>query len=186
MNPSAKINGKLVAVIIFLLYIGVGYFGFTIVFPEYGAAQSQHAAAQSENVNYRKIKENVNNFLGNYQQQGDRVTRANLALPNNPDMGNFVSSLAKLASDSGVELTDIQVGAAQSGLTSPPNAIQASELSFIVNGDYPNFKEFLSKLEHHLRVIDVTTVTVDSRQSAGSSGTLLQYGIKIHTYYQKQ
>jgi Tfp pilus assembly protein PilO len=183
---SPKMNGKLILIIIVLLYMVAGYFGFTIVFPAYSSAQSQYAAAQSENATYRKIKDNVDNFLGNYQQQSSRVARANLALPNNPDMGNFVNNLSKLASDSGIELTDVMINSQQLGLISPPNAIQATEVSFVVTGDYPNFKAFITKLEHHLRVIDVATVSVDSRQAAGSNQAQLQYGLKIHTYYQKQ
>ncbi|HEX9503785.1 MAG TPA: type 4a pilus biogenesis protein PilO [Patescibacteria group bacterium] len=181
-SSSAK-SYSLLAVILILVCIVLGYMIMTGYYPGYTLAQGRVANASADNARLKKALDSSASFLSTYQNQSKNSSLLNLALPvKNSDMANFVSSLSGLATQSGITLANLQVtyspevGVAQ-------NSIRTVDLNMIVSGPYLSFRDFMTRLEEHLRIIDVNKVTF-SNASGGAGTPALQYQVHMRTYYQ--
>jgi len=185
MPTSSPKTYSLIGVILVLVILALGYMFMSNIWPHYQLAQAENQRATVKNSDIKEAIASVQTFLDTYKSQKANSKLTNQALPSkNSDLPNFISSVAQLAQNSGIALSDFQVEQGVDSKLGTVNSIQVQNLSMGAAGNYLAFKDFLNSLELHLRLLDVTrvTLTVDSSTSAASS---LKYNLQIQTYYQQ-
>ncbi len=183
MTNASLQSSTLRLIFLGLVCLAVGFFALKPQWGVYNERRAALAVAQEENDKYKKSLESVQNFLRDYDQHNTDVTTTNLALPvKNVDAGNFVSSLGDLARASGITLSSLQINPTTTAIDKAPapNSIQTQGINFMASGSYPAFKDFVLRLENHLRLVDIKRVTLKEDDSG-----LIEYQIELTTYYQQ-
>ncbi|MBX4191537.1 MAG: type 4a pilus biogenesis protein PilO [Candidatus Doudnabacteria bacterium] len=180
---SAKSYSLLSVALIFGCLI-VAYFLFTKYWTNYTFAKAQEQNMLVENARLKQALQDSESYLDTFTAEGENISKLKLALPDkDSDMANFVYSVSQLATSSGVALTNFTVSTTQ-GLESAPNSIAVENLGFNVSGSYLAFQDFLTKLQDHLRLIDIYHITFNGTTTEGSKTPILEYSVKLRTYYQ--
>lgn len=180
-NASIK---SIVSVILVVAAVGVGYFG---VLPRWSAYTSAKQVLDLNNQQKTKLENaqsTLNSFLDEYNQHTTQAATLNQALPlTQSQMYNVLNSLDSLARQSGLSLGTISVldKPENDSLGAAPNSIQPVDLSFTISGTYSSCKNFIAKLESNLRIIDVTSMSIQGGQDSNT----LDFILNIRTYYQR-
>jgi Tfp pilus assembly protein PilO len=183
-GSSAK-SYSLVAAFLVLACLVTIYVIFSKYWNEYTLAKAQYTNTQFENDRLKKALHDSESYLETYENEAGNIEKLSMALPEeDSDMANFISSLSQLATQSSVSLNSFSVATVTSTVPAE-NAIGVEEITFNVSGSYPAFKDFLNKLQQHLRIVDIYHVTLSSAGSEGVGTPVLQYAVKLRTYYQK-
>lgn len=186
VQATAPKTYSLVALILILGCIVGGYMIMTNFWPAYNDTKALQSQAEAESARLNKSLSSVQTFLNTYRDEEKNAARLNLALPNgNADMANFVSSLPQLASASGIVLTNFQVSDTEDDEDQLMYGIVSVDLSLSLAGTYLSFKDFMLRLEKHLRIVDVSNVSLSSGSNTGSASLSLLYQVRLKTYYQK-
>ncbi len=186
MPGTAPKNYSIAALILVLACIIGGYVVFTNYWKEYNASKNSLAEAKANNARLISSLNSVESFLEAYDEQQENVPMVNLALPSKQvDMANFISSIATVAQSSSVVLSGVQITDPTNNRPVPiENTIAPQTISLSVSGTYLAFKDFLLRVEQHLRIIDVKHVTLGGG-STGQGPQVLQYQLQLQTYYQQ-
>ncbi len=171
-----------------LILLGVVCFvvGFFALKPQWAINVERRAelgVKRAQNEQLQKSLQLVQTFLKSYTDHSTDVKTANLALPvKDMDAGNFVSSLGELAQASGVTLSNLQMNYSSAALdkTVVPNSIQPQPISFTASGSYLQFRDFILRLENHLRLVDINRIVLNEDDSG-----LIEYQVQLTTYYQQ-
>ncbi|MBX4186927.1 MAG: type 4a pilus biogenesis protein PilO [Candidatus Doudnabacteria bacterium] len=183
-GSSAKTYSLMAAVLVVGCLI-VTYMVLSNVYPAYTLAQGQLTNVKADNARYKQALASSVAFLATYEQQNKNQSTVNLSLPEkNADMADFVSSFSQIATQSGVTLTNLAV-TTQPLETTVENAIRAEDLTLNASGSYLSFKDFVKRMEEHLRVVDVYHITFSNAGAVGSGTPILHYLVKLRTYYQQ-
>jgi len=169
--------------ILVIACLGVGYFVTSPQWTKYSLGKDKLVGAQNDNQHYKQALASMQNFLDKYKNYASQVPTVNLALPAKSfDLPNFASSMSNLAKASGVVLSNFSIQDAISPTQKNPveNSIQTVLVSLSAVGTYPSFKDFILRLEQHLRIVDIGHVSI-----RGDSTGQVQYQINLQTYYQK-
>ena len=182
---QSSLRNKSIASVVFLLgSILAIYFLLAVFYPAFTVANNSHAAEQLQQDQLRQGQASAQSFLNNFQTQTANAAKSNLALPaRSTDMVNFTSSLSQLVQASVVTLSDLQINDPVASQQAADNTIQVLDLGVSASGTFASFTDFLSRLDQHLRIIDVYHVTLHT-DAAANTGQL-QFQIKLRTYYQK-
>jgi Tfp pilus assembly protein PilO len=168
-----------IAVILIIASLGVGYFGTLKVWGNYSTSKTQLAQLQKDNQHLTETLSLVQSFLDNYKTHQKDAVKVSLALPlKSADLADFMSGIEDLGKSSGILLSNISFE--EPTAKAADNSIQALPVSLSASGSYASFKDFILRLETHLRLIDLVHVTA----KADDSGQI-QYQITFNTYYQK-
>ena len=143
---------------------------------------------------YLQELKKISQELKNYQSQ---LAKIDSALPADPGLAALFDFLQKASSQSGLVLTNIKILASravtkekekttQSPSKIPseireiaePEELKETELSFLVSGDYPSFKNFLSVLEKSSRLIEIENISFMFPQKEGP----WNFDLKIKVY----
>ncbi|MEJ0021786.1 MAG: type 4a pilus biogenesis protein PilO [Candidatus Doudnabacteria bacterium] len=170
-----------IAILLILACFGVGYFLTTPQWSQYSIGKAQLAKVQSDNVQITSDLASVQSFLDDYQTYQKDADTVNLSLPiKSSDMANFAASLGDLAKSSGVVLSNIAIQETPTTAATTVNAIQVIPVSLTASGTFASFKDFMIRLEDHLRIVDVGHVSLKTDENG-----LIQYQMNLQTYYQK-
>jgi Tfp pilus assembly protein PilO len=128
----------------------------------------------------------------------ENMTRLNRMLPNSVDNIRLILEIEKVALPFGMTLRDVKYDAKQAehqtgniagGAASVESAKPYGtwDLSFMVQGTYNNFVNFLKELEHNLRLVDVRSVQFDSNIGTDIPGVtnVYKFEVSIRTYWLK-
>lgn len=122
----------------------------------------------------------------NYLSLQDSVTMINQALPNGPDVGNYIHNIEALASKSAIRIQAVQVSdvplSKPATSSKTPLSVQPVLFNISLSGDYPNLKQFLKNIENLLRVTSVENVTFSNKSEANQPGALT-INIAAKTFY---
>ncbi|HTL39705.1 MAG TPA: type 4a pilus biogenesis protein PilO [Methylomirabilota bacterium] len=145
-------------------------------------AQLHDAQAQNDQLN--QSLSSLQSFLDTYNSHAQDRVLASQALPTqNVDTADLLTGIDALAKASGVNLKSLELGsssnsAAQKAIV--PNSIVTQPITMTLDASYPAFKDFITRLQNHLRLIDIQSVSFKI-DDAG----LLQFDVILKTYYQQ-
>lgn len=128
------------------------------------------------------------------------------AIPSTTNVIELVSSLKNIASDSGVQISSIQIPEVPlyTAEASLPGTLQQQKtiksklqldkekklleftLSLGINGQYPNIKTFLDKNREYRRLMTIDSLAMTPQKeglSASSSSSLIRLVLKLKSYY---
>lgn len=176
---------KSIYVIVFLIMacFGLGYFVAYPQYTKYSAAKAQLAILQADNEKLNQDLAAIQSFSDSFKSHQQESATASLALPaKSSDLGNLLASLGDLAKSSGVALSNVNITDTANTASSAvsDNSIQVVPIALSASGSYPAFKDFMIRLQTHLRLVDVGHVSLK-----GDEAGQVQYQVNIKTYYQK-
>ena len=181
MNFQTK---SIVAVVLVVAVIVVGYFGVLPRWNDYTAAKDALSTAQTKQAQLKAAQAQVNNFLNEYKQHSADAKLLNSVLPlKQQEFYNVLSNLDALSKLSGVTLGSLTtVDSPNSDLLgAQANSIQPITVTLGISGTFASFQDFLGRLETSLRIIDLRTLTL----TTGANDSSGLYTMNFTTYYQK-
>ncbi len=173
-----------VAVLLIVACFGLAYFVTTQQWTKHKQEQAKLTSLQADNQKLTDALASIKNFLTSYDSNKKSTADVSLALPvRSADLANFTSSVGDLAKSAGVVLSNITINDSNAGAapkTAPDNSIQVVPITLLASGSYASFKDFMIRLEEHLRLVDISHVAMKSNDNG-----LIQYDINLQTYFQK-
>jgi Tfp pilus assembly protein PilO len=161
---------------IFLLLASILIF-FFLVYPKYQSLYSLKSQALQKKEEYQNLEiyhqqlREIFEKLKNYQ---DSLSKIEFALPENPSLPEFFDFIQKLASLSGLSLSQISSSlvseaVSKGELAPPPSEKELKEwkIALTLNGDYYSFKNFLSSLEKSARLVEINKISFSSSKEKG-------------------
>ena len=120
-------------------------------------------------------------YNGIPQTQIDRLERM---VPNNVDNVRLVLEIDRMAAKYGMSIKSIKLS--KENVSKEKDLIGKNDkaygtlgLEFSVDGPYHNFTSFVSDLEKNLRIVDIDGISF----SSGSGEGVIQFGVRIRTYW---
>ena len=186
MPANQSKNYSLAAIVLVVACLISGYIVYSRYWKDYNTAKTELAAAEQNKIKLTDTLNSVEAFLDAYDKEQGNVTLVDLALPSKQsDMANFISSIATLAQTSGVAIANFQISESADKPLPIENTIAPQNIDMAVSGTYLAFKDFLLRLEQHLRIVDINHITLGSGGGSGTGANVLVYQIKLKTYYQQ-
>lgn len=187
---------KIVVLVEIILILGIGY--FFIIKPELSKMEQKKDLVllkRNELIEIKNYKDDAERLEIKYQNLkqkiSDGVEKLYNILPPEQNLPNIMAQVEALVNHHGLRLGKISISAkpgSDSKDKSVPFAIEDTDLDqeiikeiqveifvFGKDGDYDKVKELLDALEHHIRLIDVTSFSFDE--------TMKSYTIIFKTYY---
>jgi Tfp pilus assembly protein PilO len=177
-------NKNLVSVGLIIICSATAFYLYSSIWPEYNDAKAQKSQQQSENARLNEALASIQSFIEDYEEVSNDAKGADLFLPHNhPDLANFINNLSELAQASGVTLAGFQIGEREPQ-RAIENSIQVVEISFNSSGSYLSLRDFISRLQTNLRLIDIQTISISTAQE-GEGTPILEFQVKLKIYYQQ-
>ncbi|MEO8065941.1 MAG: type 4a pilus biogenesis protein PilO [Candidatus Doudnabacteria bacterium] len=182
----AQLNFRSIIFTVFILIIAAfasAYFLATPQWKKYSDNKVQLSKLQSDSIRLKQELDSVQTFLDSFNSHQKDASTASLSLPvNSADLANFLTSLGDLAKSAGVLVSNITFDTSPVSTTNPvvPNTIQVVKVNLTATGSYASFKDFVIRMEQHMRIINVGHFSL----KADDNG-LLSYQIALQTYFQK-
>ena len=156
------------------------YLIWTAILPKYDytSAIKDETEKRSQMLTKRQdIFQMVTNLQNTYQQRYAEFERLALVVPAAKSLPEFVSTIEKMASETGIVVTELKIEGGSGGKV-------LNVVNFEINADasYDAVLNFLSLLEQNIRLMDVSFISLS--KAPGDTGTnFLSSQIKARTYY---
>ena len=127
----------------------------------------------------------VNKLLGQYQSLTDIQNSISTVLPIQEEVPSIVEQIQGIAGLNNMTITGLSLqyppikAVPKDSLIKPVGIVR---ITVKFTGDYRNVKGYLEGLETNIRLMDVSSLSVDVGGAAGK--TALNYSLIIDTYYQ--
>ncbi|MFA6376198.1 MAG: hypothetical protein WCX69_02230 [Candidatus Paceibacterota bacterium] len=191
------------AFVIILVTIALGYF---LVWPKNVELKDIRAQIDQKNAeieNRENYYANLEIALFDINQYGEIVKKIDTAFPVDPDAPSFMNFLQAAAMQSGLVLGNADYsGSAKVEVSAPKKivgqssvqpdvpqsySLQNYSVSVQLTGNYANFKDFLSRMEHSSRLAEVGTINVSSKKDeSGKKGENEKEELPVSMTAQKQ
>lgn len=201
-RPKLDLSQLATGIIIPLLILGIGVFGYFLLLPKYqdikvlrGVYVSKQATLEERRAEAGKAQSLVSDLADKKQDLG----AIEEALPEAPGIPQLLSNLEFLSKQSGLSVKSIELTPAQTLATAAAGLgvellARAEELSHLtdelgvikitltVSGQYSNSRAFMKNVEQNLRIFDMDTLSFGGIQEKTGSQ---DFTFVIFTYYQK-
>ena len=173
----------IIITIVLLIAAGGVFFGFTD--EQYATVQNLEKEKQeldraADKMN--ELNEVRDEILARRAEfSSEDIERLEKALPDNVDNIRLINDLDGIASQYNMSVRGATVSFATDAsgdIIVDENAYGVVTVEFSVSGPYQTFLNFLDKLEHSLRIVDVTNISFSS-----SEEDFYEYGISLQTYW---
>lgn len=187
------------AILLILASFGI-YYGYTKnVFADVSSTKVQLVdldATLAKADMLDEEKQSIQNTINSFNESDKE--KLNTMIPDNADNVRLIINIQNIAQTSGLAIKDIKVNdeAGQTGqITNANTADQASgienggsdqsynsvKLSFSVSSTYPNYVQFVEKLEQSLRLVDITSLAIKSTDN----NNIYQFDTTLKAYWVK-
>lgn len=182
MNFQSK---SLISIILVIICFGLGYFGVLPRWSAYTETRGKLAAVKEQQKTLEEAQKQLNTFLNEFRQHTAEAAMIDNALPlSQTKVYDVLKNLEDLGRSSGMVLGELSVTGSPDQLGAEPNTIQPLDVNFVITGPSTSFIDFLKKIEANLRIIDVTTISLENGESTNSTSTTIKYQVKFRTYFQ--
>src|SRR3989338_10248389 len=167
-----------------ILFSAAFVISFWILWPLYGditAAMQLREQNQDNLMQRKKLTENLERLISQYNERSGDIASLNKAIPNGQNIPELLVNLEAIASESGLIFENVNFK--PKDLKAP--GIKTLTMDINVKGSYPDFLNYLKALEKSLRIFDVTIVSF-SGISPGQANVKIGntgFSLKINTYY---
>lgn len=181
MQKDIKTQSLIVS-ILFLAFLLLGYF---VTFPAWKSlskTRTELARAELDGRNLNTASADLEAFLQNFERLEEETRTVGKALPSMPAQAVLLGSIEALAKASGFALSAMNIVEVPENeeKTAPVYSVVATDLQISGSGSYFSFKDFLRRLERHLRLIDIKSINFEVDEANN-----LQVQFEVRTYYQK-
>src|SRR3989338_2945312 len=123
----------------------------------------------------------IENMYGQYQERSSDIKRLDLVVPKKPEIPEIISSLQDISSQTGIQLGDINIGAATNASIDNYDTV-SMELG--TETDYDGMINFIGSIEKNVRLTDLLSISM-SPKDASKNSSLLTFQIKAVSYFLK-
>ncbi|MGM0438982.1 MAG: type 4a pilus biogenesis protein PilO [Patescibacteria group bacterium] len=163
------------------LFVSLGTMIFAI-WPEYQDLRESMITADAKEQDLenmiaynQSLKTMINSFNNGYN---DKIKKINSGVPEDHYVPSLFSEIRRISYKTGVRIEGVgDFSVAE--LSDKPN-IKEIEINFNLEGDYPNFKSFISELESSTRIISIKNLNIENSRQEESH--LLNYAVTLLTY----
>lgn len=178
------------------LVIAAGLF-FSYIDPAYTAVQAlkvQEGHLDAALTGAKQLQERRQTLLKQYGDFSDTdLSRLKKLLPDNIDNVRLLIDIDSIAATYGLTVRNytFSTGARTNQTAGAEDAepVGTAQLSFVVTGPYQDFKSFLFDIESSLRLMDITSFSVNADspldQADGTTATGNSYTVAVQTYWLK-
>src|SRR3990167_4494654 len=168
----------------FILFFSALAIGFWVLWPLYGdiAAAILLREQNQDNLTQRKkLTENLERLISQYNERERDIASLNKAIPNGQNIPELLVNLEAIASENGLIFENVNFK--PKDLKAP--GIKTLTMDINVKGSYPDFLNYLKALEKSLRIFDVTSVSFSGISPGQISARTdnLEFNLTINTYY---
>src|SRR3989344_6467378 len=184
--------------IAFLLLLGAIMVYAILITPSYEEIQRKRGAIVSGTAVFEEQKRvicRIRELLDRYTGNSSLQDTLSLSLPDEPFISQIVGNAYGLAAVNKMFLTSAESDilpfvAAQAGQTTIKN-LGTVKLNIGLEGNYADFKKFLSQIETNVRIMDIKEINVNT--ASGDKGSIdkgniepsyYSYDLSLDAYYQ--
>lgn len=167
-----------------ILFFAALAIGFWVLWPLYGDIQAalELQKQNQDNLDQRKkLTENLERLISQYNERGDDIASLNKAIPSGQNIPELLVNLEAIASENGLIFGSVNFKTKD--FKAPSIKTLVAEIK--VKGSYPSFLNYLRALEKSLRIFDIASVSfvgVGPGQ-IGAKLDNLEFNLIINTYY---
>lgn len=174
---------SLTSLILILACLLGGYFVVFANFQKLNQTRARLARAETDKKNLDQSLQQLQSFLDKYHTLGNEARIAGLALPTKPQTALLLGDLESLAKLSGVALATVNfIESPDLELQKlPANSIVPMEVQISFSGSFISFRDFIDRLEKHIRLLDVQLVSIGAEDQSQN----YKYDLRFKIYYQK-
>lgn len=168
----------------FILFFAALAIGFWILWPLYGditAALLSREQNQSNLAQRKKLTENLERLISQYNERNSDVASLSKAVPSDQNIPELLVNFEAIASENGLIFRGVNFK--PKDLKAPGVKTLIAEIR--VKGSYPDFLNYLKAVEKSLRIFDVMSVSF-SGISPGQVGAIvdnIEFNLIVNTYY---
>lgn len=168
----------------FILFFTALAIGFWVLWPLYGNIQAATKLREKNRDNLvqrKKLTENMERLISQYNERELDIVSLNKAIPNGQNIPELLVNLEAIASENGLIFENVNFK--PKDLKAP--GIKTLVIDVSVKGSYSNFLNYLKALEKSLRIFDVTSVAFTGISPGQINAKIdnLGFSLKISTYY---
>src|SRR3989344_4806862 len=142
----------------FILFFVALALGFWVLWPLYGDIQAALLLKEQNQDNLtqrKKLTENMERLIGQYNEREGDISSLSKAIPNSQNVPELLVNLEAIASESGLVFK---------GVNFKPKDLKAPGIKTLiaeirVTGSYPAFLSYLKTMEKSLRIFDITSIS---------------------------
>jgi Tfp pilus assembly protein PilO len=198
--------GKLITAIIALIIAGSIFVGYTMpTFDKTKALKEQNGQFDAALGKAKELQTLKQSLLSRYNTfSSDDLTRLNKLLPDHVDNVRLVLDLDSLASRFGIAVQNVVISRPDAEASNDKGALNngtvlgqigqqstpynSMTLQFTTQTTYANFVAFMKELEASLRIVDITSLTIQPVPNSSSANVepLYRFTIAVKTYWLKK
>lgn len=173
---------SLVITLLVVASMVIGYFVTFAFWDNYSKSKAELARAEFDRSSLLDAQAQLEAFLRKFETLYDKAEIAGKALPTKPETAVLLASLEELAKLSGMALSTVNIieNIDATNTATPIYSIMITDLQLNASGSYFSFNDFLNRLEHHLRLTDIKSISFELDDANN-----IQAQIQLRTYYQK-
>lgn len=155
---------------------------FVLVMPQYDAIKLFRETVAARETLFAERSAIISRIQELERQAETRqadIDRLSTFMPQGKQIDEIVSSLEKIAANSGMQLNVITTSEAGAATAEDQKRVF---ISIDLTGTYPNLINFLKSLEQNLRLYDVSEIIVSPATITGP-GNNLNFALKMYAYY---
>lgn len=183
MGKSSK---SLIAFVLGILILAVGYFGAYTQWIELGEVRAAFDISKTKNDGLVKARNDANAFLAKYENNRAEADKANRALPlGHPDVPGLLDNFSRMVNESGLTLDRLNITEKEAVEDQPDasSSIGTADIEVQVAGTYEAFNDFVLRTQRSLRLIDLISINVTENQESANQS--FNFSLKFRTYYQQ-
>ena len=157
---------------------------FWVLWPLYGdtlAALELKKQNQNNLAERKKLTQNLERLIGQYNERRSDVASLNKAIPLDQNIPELLVNLEAIASENGLIFSGVNFKSKDLKAV----GIKTLIMEIKVKGSYPAFQSYLKALEKSLRIFDVTIVSFNgiAPGQTGAKIDNLEFNLTVNTYY---
>ncbi len=186
---------------IILVLISLGSFAWFTnpVYKDISDLKTRRAAYDEALTNSKELARVRDELVAKYNSfSASDLEHLRKLVPDNVDNIRLILEIERIASSHAMSLSNVKYNvldqkkdaAAQAAVGGVPLSEQNKnfgtfDLQFSTKGDYATFLTFLSDIEHSLRLVDLSSLSVSVGDSLDQSKNIYSYDLSIQTYWLK-
>lgn len=168
----------------FILFFAALAIGFWILWPLYGditAALLSREQNQNNLAQRKKLTENLERLISQYNERGGDIASLNKAIPSGQNIPELLVNLEAIASENGLIFGSVNFKTKDF----KASGIKTLITEIKVKGSYPAFLNYLKALEKSLRIFDAASVSFAGvgPGQVGAKLDNLEFNLIVNTYY---
>lgn len=169
---------------LFVLVLGLSL-AFIFVLPEWNKItilNNEQTAKEKQLADSRSLIANIDELSAKYEKSKSDLEKLSLAIPSEQQLPELLIQFEDMIKGNGMIVNNVEFndeGASTINEPSPLGDVKIIRTKLAIEGNYSNFKNLLSDMEHNIRLMDMIAINFSQGAEAGS----MKFDVSLNTYY---